>query len=129
MAADATAIEGEPEDPIDVSLGELTSKLDETIEEGQQLNGELRRVRSRRAAGASMWEAIGPGRPPRAVALLDEMLGSLAEVSGVLRRVLVSGLHREGERVGAIAARFGVSHQRISTLLRPREPEVGAADQ
>ena len=46
------------------------------------------------------------------------ILRRATEASGQLRRRVAAGLRAEGATLPAIARWFGVSHQRISTLLR-----------
>jgi transposase len=54
--------------------------------------------------------------------VVSRMLAGLAKASGTLRKELVDALRREGVSIPAIAKLFGVTHQRISNLVR-RAPE------
>jgi transposase len=61
------------------------------------------------------------GEPrPGALQLSSTILARLTEGSASLRRGLVRALRAEGATIPAIAEHLGVSHQRVSSLLRRR---------
>jgi transposase len=49
---------------------------------------------------------------------MNGIVDRLTVASARLRKVLVNALVRDGESVTSIATRFGVTHQRISSILR-----------
>ena len=61
-------------------------------------------------------------RQPGVLELASRILTRLTETSGSLRRVVARGLRLEGATIAAIAALFGVSHQRVSALLHRQQP-------
>lgn len=67
--------------------------------------------------GKSLRAVVGDGRP-LLVDLLRENLEALAVASSRLRRAQVVALYAEGSTTDEIARLFGVTRQRISTLLR-----------
>jgi hypothetical protein len=52
------------------------------------------------------------------VQLVSTILRRQSEASGYLRRSLVVALRAEGQSIPSIAHLFGVTHQRVSNLLR-----------
>ena len=50
--------------------------------------------------------------------LVSTILRRQSEASGYLRRSLVVALRAEGQSIPSIAHLFGVTHQRVSNLLR-----------
>ena len=55
---------------------------------------------------------------PGTVQLVSSVLRRQSEASGYLRRSLVVALRAEGQSIPSIANLFGVTHQRVSNLLR-----------
>ena len=55
---------------------------------------------------------------PGTVQLVSAILRRQSEASGYLRRSLVVALRAEGQSIPSIAHLFGVTHQRVSNLLR-----------
>ena len=65
------------------------------------------------------WKAIlGDEDEPGTVQLVSTILRRQSEASGYLRRSLVVALRAEGQSIPSIAHLFGVTHQRVSNLLR-----------
>jgi hypothetical protein len=112
------------------ALDDLSVVIDEVTDDARELGREVRRVRTRRARGASAREALSGTRRasarealsgtrgPRLVRVFDNMVSRLTAASGSLRRAVVGAMLGEGERVTAIARLLGVSHQRISSVRR-----------
>jgi len=104
------------------ALDALTGALTELRRDTQLLEDRLQDLRHRRSEGRAWRDILGDEQPPRAMQVVSRMLASLAKASGTLRKELVDSLRREGASIPAIAKLFGVTHQRISNLLR-RPPE------
>ncbi len=105
-------------DPVVEALDEVEAAVEENMSDERLL---LRRVRSLRTAhrsGKSWTELLRREQEPGALALVGRVLARMSQASGVVRRALASSLRAEGETIPAIARRFGVTHQRISSLLR-----------
>jgi predicted XRE-type DNA-binding protein len=87
-----------------------------------------------RARIAELEEACATGRPireivpdektPLIVQLLTESAELLQTYGSRVRRTEARVLHREGMTMDRIAALFGVSRQRVSSLLRTGEEEA-----
>lgn len=100
------------------AIDDVSSAVEENVNDEEALLSELARVRSDRVAGVPMGDSLsGLGRP-RALVLMNGIVDRLTVASARLRKVLVNALVRDGESVTSIATRFGVTHQRISSILR-----------
>jgi predicted XRE-type DNA-binding protein len=78
---------------------------------------QLRRMRSR---GASYAEMVSITDGPLIVQLLTESSKALDTSGAHVRRVEAQALYDEGMTMEQIAERFGVTRQRVSTLLKVR---------
>ena len=76
---------------------------------------QLRRFRSR---GASYAEIVSSRDGPLIVQLLTESSKALDTSGANVRRAEAHALYEEGLTMEQIAERFGVTRQRVSTLLR-----------
>ncbi len=106
--------------PDDVlhALDELETVLRENAERERLLAKRIAEVRLARENGRE-WKAIlGDEDDPGTVQLVSAILRRQSEASGYLRRSLVVALRAEGQSIPSIAHLFGVTHQRVSNLLR-----------
>jgi hypothetical protein len=86
------------------------------------LNDDLTTIRERRLSGWSWRRIMNDSDSPKALSSITEIAASFARASGGFRRALAHGLRKEGLQVTEVASLFDVSRQRVSALLRPREP-------
>lgn len=121
MAGTTTHMASSSEDELD-QLDDLAGRFEDEARSVRRLAARLRQLRAGRARGRP-WEEIVDGRRPGLLDLVDQAVRSLTESSAALRRVLVRGLRAEGATMPAIAQILGVSHQRVSVLLRSRDGE------
>jgi hypothetical protein len=109
---------GAGSDDVLTALGELESVLRENAESERLLAKRIADVRLARENGRE-WKAIlGDEDEPGTVQLVSTILRRQSEASGYLRRSLVVALRAEGQSIPSIAHLFGVTHQRVSNLLR-----------
>ena len=106
------------ETSVDRALEELLKVLETAAQEQRQLTERVKALQAARRDGASWSEALAREETPGTVQLVSSLLAGLSVVSGRLRRDLVVALRGEGATIPAIARRFGVTHQRVSSLLR-----------
>jgi len=100
------------------ALDELETVLRENAESERLLAKRIAEVRLARENGRE-WKAIlGDEDDPGTVQLVSTILRRQSEASGYLRRSLVVALRAEGQSIPSIAHLFGVTHQRVSNLLR-----------
>ncbi len=105
-------------DEVLKALGELDAVLKENAERERVLFQRIADVRLARENGQD-WKAIlADEDEPSTVQLVSTILRRQSEASGYLRRSLVVALRAEGQSIPSIAHLFGVTHQRVSNLLR-----------
>ena len=115
-------------DDVLTALAELESVLRENAESERLLAKRIADVRLARENGRE-WKAIlGDEDEPGTVQLVSTILRRQSEASGYLRRSLVVALRAEGQSIPSIAHLFGVTHQRVSNLLRRVAQGNAAAD-
>ncbi len=106
------------DDEVLKALDELEAALQENAENERLLAKRIADVRQARESGQE-WKAIlGDEDDPGTVQLVSAILRRQSEASGYLRRSLVVALRAEGQSIPSIAHLFGVTHQRVSNLLR-----------
>jgi len=105
-------------DPTLHALEALSAALSEMGRDQQLLERRLRALHRERSAGRPWREILADEEPPGTMQIVSRMLACLAKASGTLRKDLVDALRREGVSIPAIAKLFGVTHQRVSNLLR-----------
>ena len=109
---------GPGSDEVLIALDELESVLRQNAESERLLSQRIAEVRLARQNGRE-WKAIlGDEEEPGTVQLVSTILRRQSEASGYLRRSLVVALRAEGQSIPSIAHLFGVTHQRVSNLLR-----------
>ncbi len=109
---------GTDSDEVLKALGELDAVLKENAERERVLFQRIAEVRLARENGQD-WKAILANEDePSTVQLVSTILRRQSEASGYLRRSLVVALRAEGQSIPSIAHLFGVTHQRVSNLLR-----------
>ena len=100
------------------ALNELEAVLRENAESERMLFQRISEVRLARENGKE-WKSILAGEDePGTIQLVSTVLRRQSEASGYLRRSLVVALRAEGQSIPSIANLFGVTHQRVSNLLR-----------
>ncbi len=109
---------GPGSDEVLKALNELDAVLKENAERERVLFQRIAEVRLARENGQE-WKAIlADEDEPSTVQLVSTILRRQSEASGYLRRSLVVALRAEGQSIPSIAHLFGVTHQRVSNLLR-----------
>jgi len=100
------------------ALDGLTEALEEIAREQRQLVQRIERLRRSRLTGMTWQDILSKEDAPGSMQLVSQMLARLSKASGTLRKELVDSLREEGTSIPAIARLFGVTHQRVSNLLR-----------
>ncbi len=101
------------------ALDDLADSIEDNAGEQRRLAGRIRKLRSDRAAGRTWRQLLSPDSRPSIFQAASAALQTISQASGSLRRRLARGLRDEGATIPAIAETLEVSHQRVSTLLRP----------
>lgn len=114
-----TALKGE--DVTLERLDNLAGSIDDNARDERLLARRIRRFRAGRARGRSWQDLLDDEPSPGALELASRVLSRMTRASGELRRAVARGLQAQGAGISAIAARFDVSRQRVSALLRRSE--------
>lgn len=113
---------GSDDDRTLQALDALAEALDEIGEDRDVLVRKLEDLRRARRKGHAWKDILADEDGPGSMQVVSRMLARLSKASGTLRKELVEELREEGSTIPAIARLFGVTHQRVSNLLR-RTPE------
>jgi hypothetical protein len=111
----------------EAALRDLVAELDRCIEELGQARGRAEELLAERRSGHTWTEIVSSESRPLVVERISTVLASLAGAGSAWRREQALALQAENVSINRIAAMFGVTRQRISTLLRERDdPEEPA---
>jgi DNA-directed RNA polymerase specialized sigma24 family protein len=105
----------------DEFLEALTALEDALADNGRRaslIKKRIAKLRRLRARGAPYSEIVSTNDGPLIVHLLTESSAALDTSGANVRRAEAQALHSEGLTMDQIAERFGVTRQRVSTLLR-----------
>jgi len=105
-------------DDVLSALNELEAVLRENAESERMLFQRIAEVRLARENGKEWKSILAAEDNPGTIQLVSTVLRRQSEASGFLRRSLVVALRAEGQSIPSIANLFGVTHQRVSNLLR-----------
>lgn len=109
---------GTPPDPVQAALDNMADAADRVVVQSRQLAHDSRLASEERAGGTPAGAAMSSGQWPRILQMSGEIARTVLSASAGLRRALVRQLHIEGFRTSSISRMFGVSHQRVTTLMR-----------
>jgi hypothetical protein len=102
--------------------------LFEAIERNERRTAMIREraeaFRALRRLGFSYSEIVPLAEQPLIVELVAQNITDLCEASGRFRRAEAEVLHRQGVTMERIATLFGVTRQRVSSLLRDRDRPI-----
>jgi hypothetical protein len=108
-----------PDEAMD-ALEELITELQGCIDGLDQALRRAEQLRGQRRSGQSWAEIVSTESRPLIVERISYALDSLTTAGGRWRREQACALLAEGVSINRIAALFGVTRQRISTLVRKR---------
>jgi Homeodomain-like domain len=100
------------------ALTALEAALADNQERTRLIKKRITQLRRLRANGASYTEIVATRNGPLLVQLVTESSTALDTSGASVRRAEASALYAEGLTMDQIAERFGVTRQRVSTLLR-----------
>ena len=106
------------EDAFLDALAALERTLAENQERTALIKKRIAQLRRLRSKGASYAEIVATNDGPLVVQLLTESSAALDTSGANVRRAEARALYAEGLTMEQIAERFGVTRQRVSTLLR-----------
>ena len=106
------------EDDFLRALTALEEVLDQHLKRAGLIRKRIGAIRRQRSGGASYTEIVSSKDSPLIVQLLTESSIALDTCGADVRRAEARALYEEGLTMEQIAERFGVTRQRVSTLLR-----------
>ena len=118
MSHDKEAAGTDSSDDVLSALNELEVALTENAAHERALLQRIAEVRLAHEKGQEWKSILADEDDPGLVQLVSTILRRQSEASGYLRRSLVVALRAEGQSIPSIAHLFGVTHQRVSNLLR-----------
>lgn len=101
------------------ALEDLARAADETALDQQRLARRAREMVRQRRRGWAWTTILERENKPGALDLLSASARRLARIGGRFRRALGRALASEGLSTRVIARHFGVTHQRVSAMLKP----------
>jgi hypothetical protein len=110
-------ITGANDDVLD-ALDALVEVLEDNNRRNVRAIERAQTIRELRAQGLTYSEIVTGETRPLIVEMATANLESLLRTGSRLRREQASALHREGMTMERIAELFGVTRQRVSTLIR-----------
>jgi DNA-directed RNA polymerase sigma subunit (sigma70/sigma32) len=105
------------------ALTDLETALRDNWERNKAIRRRIASIRRQREKGGTLSSIVSAETPPLIVQLVTESSRALDEHGGRVRRTEVLALHDEGMTMEQIAAKFGVTRQRVSSLLREARAE------
>jgi ParB-like chromosome segregation protein Spo0J len=107
------------------ALTALEAILEDHSERSRLIKKRIAKIRGGRAKGISYTELVSNHDNPLIVQLLTESSIALDTGGADVRRAEARALYAEGLTMEQIAERFGVTRQRVSTLLRKNHHPEG----
>jgi DNA-directed RNA polymerase specialized sigma24 family protein len=115
------------EDAFLRALDGLEAALEENTRRSTAMKRRIAQIRRQRSRGATWADIVSAETPPLIVQLVTDSSRALDEHGGRVRRTEVLALHDEGMTMEQIAAKFGVTRQRVSSLLREARGDLRGA--
>jgi CRP-like cAMP-binding protein len=109
------------------ALRELEGALDRSIKMHEGMKRRARELQDALRKGRPLAELVPEEKHPLLVQLLSEAAAILHSYGNTVRRTEARALRQQGMTMDQIAHLFGVTRQRISTLLRERQDAGGPA--
>lgn len=108
------------------TLEDVAAAADQVADDQRQVAQRARAMQRQRDRGRSWLQILDGETGPGLLELLRSSLRRLADATGQLARTLADGLVSEGVSRRQIARRLGVSHQRVTAILRHRGDPAAA---
>ena len=100
------------------ALEELAAAADEVAEDQRRVARRARAMQRQRDRGRSWTTILAEDPPPGLVGLVRESGRHMAEAAAHFTRALAAELSAEGESRRRIARVLGVTHQRVTAMLK-----------
>jgi DNA-directed RNA polymerase specialized sigma24 family protein len=106
------------------ALDDLEAALEDNTQRAKAMKRRIASIRKERGNGGTWSTIVSAEAPPLIVQLVSESSRALDEAGSRVRRTEVLALHEEGMTMEQIAAKFGVTRQRVSSLLREARTDL-----
>ncbi|MGH8973242.1 MAG: hypothetical protein ACRD0C_08555 [Acidimicrobiia bacterium] len=113
---------------MSTALEEVAAVASDVADDQRRVARRALSMQRRRDQGWSWVRILDREPEPGMLGLLRGSARRLVEATGRLGQALVRGLTEEGESRRQVARRLGVTHQRISAMLRREPPPRGQRD-
>ncbi len=118
MSRDRQRVSQDDSEAFRRALSELDEALDVNVQRAERMKERIAHIQSALAGGEPLREVIPREEAPLLVELLTQSANNLSAYGSRVRRLEARALHQEGLTMEQIARLFGVTRQRVSTLLR-----------
>jgi hypothetical protein len=108
------------------ALERLVLELDVVVRELRNARTRALDLQAQRREGRSWYAIVADEDRPLIVEQISSAMAALATAGGQWRRTQAQALHAEAVSINRIAELYGVTRQRVSALLRSRDPGQGA---
>lgn len=105
--------------PMTSALEELARAAEDTARDQQRLARRARDMVRQRGRGFAWSRLLESEKQPGTLELLGASTRRLASIGGRFRRALALALTAEGRSTRQIGKDLGVTHQRVSAMLKP----------
>jgi DNA-directed RNA polymerase specialized sigma24 family protein len=106
------------------ALTDLETALEDNAQRTKAMKRRIAHIRRERGKGTTWSSIVSAESPPLIVQLVTDSSRALDEHGGRVRRTEVLALHDEGMTMEQIAEKFGVTRQRVSSLLREARSDL-----
>lgn len=115
-------------DEVMVALDALLEALDANIQLAKRCRRRARDLRHQRRRGRAYRDIVPAGDEPLIVHMMRENLGRLGAAASRLQHAEAAALYAEGMTMEAIGQLFGVTHQRVSAMLKRARNDTAPHD-
>jgi hypothetical protein len=125
MVRQVTTIrEADQNDEVLAALRDLVEALQENMHVSRRAIARAAEISSRRRAGMAYRIIVPAERRPLIVEMMRESSARLIAAASRLQRLEAGALYAEGMTMDQIATLFGLTRQRVSTLLRDESAKI-----
>jgi hypothetical protein len=111
------------EDEVLAALAHVMAALELSTRQNEKALAQAESMARQRGEGRPWREIVLNQDRPLVVELISESLDALIDAGSRLRRAKARALHADGVTMETIGELFGVTRQRVSSLIRPQSED------
>jgi hypothetical protein len=111
------------EDEVLAALDQVMAALELSTRQNDRALAQAKVMARQRAEGLPWRDIVLNQERPLVVELVSESLDALIDAGSRLRRAKARALHDDGVTMETIGELFGVTRQRVSSLIRPQSED------